>query len=162
MSSMITLGIGRMEIDWGKNLSFRDHSALFQPQDLKLIPYYYVDNTDEPNFDIEEKLKEGLSRKLSSVKMRLDLLGYDLVSIKQLYENLIKDSEAHGCTILFSFDCFFNLLIHIDIQSIDTVTIAGSFHEYGYDLGEYVRRCIFNDPQFKQALPIDDYKQEEI
>lgn len=29
MGSMITLGIGRMEIDWGKNSSYIDYSALF-------------------------------------------------------------------------------------------------------------------------------------
>ncbi|MFU0507427.1 hypothetical protein [Pseudaminobacter sp. NGMCC 1.201702] len=27
---MIHLAVGRLEIDWGKNQGFRDHSALFQ------------------------------------------------------------------------------------------------------------------------------------
>ncbi len=155
---MITLGIGRMEIDWGKNNVYHDHSALFQSQDVKLIPYYYVDtDTDEPIVE----MKEGLARKLSSVKMRLDLLGYDLVSIKELYEDMIKDSDIYGCTILFSFDEFYNLLSHIDVQSVDTVKIAVNFDENGYDLGEYARRCIFDDPQFKHKLPIEDYRKEE-
>ena len=78
MGSMITLGIGRMEIDWGKNSFFRDHSVLFKPSDVKPIPYYYVDmDSDEPIIE----LKEGYARKLSSIKSRLDLLGYDLASI---------------------------------------------------------------------------------
>ena len=29
MGSMITLGIGKMEIDWGKNNIFNNHSCLF-------------------------------------------------------------------------------------------------------------------------------------
>lgn len=40
MGSMITLGIGRMELDWGKNNLYKDHSALFQISDVQLIPYY--------------------------------------------------------------------------------------------------------------------------
>ena len=35
-------------IDWGKNSYFKDHSALFKPKDVKLIPYYYVGDDDKP------------------------------------------------------------------------------------------------------------------
>ncbi len=86
MSSMITLGIGRMEIDWGKNSSFRDHSVLFRTSDVKPIPYYYVDmDSDETIIE----LKEGYSRKLSNMKKRLDLLGYDLASIRKMFEDSV-------------------------------------------------------------------------
>ena len=66
MGSMITLGIGRMEIDGGGgDNSFRDHSILFKISDVKLIPYYYVDmDSDEPIIE----MKEGYARKLSSIK----------------------------------------------------------------------------------------------
>lgn len=60
MGSLITLGVGRMEIDWGKNHSFRNHSALFTEEDITKIPYYYV--TEAGEVYIEER--EGLSRKL--------------------------------------------------------------------------------------------------
>ncbi len=30
MGSMITLGIGKMELEWGKNNMFNNHSCLFQ------------------------------------------------------------------------------------------------------------------------------------
>lgn len=62
--SMISLGVGTMEIDWGKNSYFKDHSALFKPEDVKLIPYYYVGDDDKPLI-IE---KEGYSKKLKYVK----------------------------------------------------------------------------------------------
>ena len=29
MGSLVTLGVGRLEVDWGKNNFFRNHSALF-------------------------------------------------------------------------------------------------------------------------------------
>ena len=47
MGSMIRLSVGRLEIDWGKNFQFADHSQLFQPTDLAQVPYYYVDY-DQP------------------------------------------------------------------------------------------------------------------
>ena len=65
---MITLGIGRMEIDWGKNNAFTNHSCLYTDKDIKQIPYYYYDSNSEKEI---VKYKEGLSCKLSVVKMRL-------------------------------------------------------------------------------------------
>ena len=152
---MITLAIGRMKIDWGKNYFFRDHSALFQAQDVKLIPYYYVDTTGEPIIE----MNEGFSRKLSSVKMRLDLLGYDLVSIRKLYEDLIIDCEADGCTLLFSFEEFYNVVSNIDIEAIDAVDTTVDFDELFID--EYAKRYTFDDPQSKYKLQIENYKQNK-
>lgn len=93
MGSMITLGIGRMEIDWGKNNFFRDHSILFKTSDVKLIPYYYVDmDSDEPIIE----MKEGYARKLSGIKKRLDLLGYDLVSLGKCMKTLCGSTKNMG------------------------------------------------------------------
>ena len=103
MGSLITLGIGCMEIDWGKNNVFLNHSSLFKPSDVKQIPYYYVDmNTDEPIIE----MKEGYERKLSSMKKRLDLLGYNIASIKKMYEELLHEHKGYGCDIRLSFDVF--------------------------------------------------------
>ena len=54
MDSMINLGVGKLELDWGKNNFFTNHSKLFFPSDVKKIPYYYADNVIE--------YKEGFSR----------------------------------------------------------------------------------------------------
>lgn len=70
--SRITLGVGKMEIDWGKNSFFRDHSEIFKPYDVKKIPYYCAD--DDGNVYMEER--EGLCRSLASMKDRLEMLGY--------------------------------------------------------------------------------------
>jgi hypothetical protein len=42
MGSMIHLSVGRLEIDWGKNSGFTDHSGLFQATDVTDVPYYYA------------------------------------------------------------------------------------------------------------------------
>ena len=77
MGSMITLGIEKLDIAWGKNNVFESFSDLFQVDDLKDIKYYYADKM--------VKTKKGYSRKLSRVKTRLDLLGYTLPQIKEMY-----------------------------------------------------------------------------
>ncbi|MGW8113992.1 HEPN/Toprim-associated domain-containing protein [Caproicibacterium sp. NSD3] len=157
MGSMITLGIGRMEIDWGKNSSYRDYSALFQIQDIKLVPYYYAnDEADNPVVE----MKEGFSRILSSVKVRLDLLGYDITSIRGLYEASLKDCEEFGYEVQFSFDDFYNTLRYIDIPKVDSMKISIKYDENGYDLGEYVSKCILEDPQIKKHLPVK-YKKKD-
>ncbi len=73
--SMISLGVGTMEIDWERNSYFKDHSALFKPEDVKLIPYYYVGDDDKPLI-IE---KEGYSKKLKYVKKDWIYLGTHLM-----------------------------------------------------------------------------------
>lgn len=162
MGSMITLGIGRMEIDWGKNSSFRDHSVLFKPSDVKPIPYYYVDmDSDEPIIE----LKEGYARKLSSIKSCLDLLGYDLASIRRIFEDTVQEHQEYGYKIKLSFDVFYDVLRAINISEIDTVKLAVEFEENGYDFGEYVRRCVLNAPQVKGKFlveyeEIDDYEYQ--
>lgn len=149
MGTMITLGIGLMEIDWGKNNSFKDHSVLFKPSDVQPIPYYYVD-TDSDNLITE--MKEGYARKLSSIKMRLDLLGYNLVSIKRMFEETVCEHEEMGYKIKLSFDTFYDVLRNIDISKVDTVKFAAEYYENGYDFGEYVRKCVLESPQIKEKI----------
>lgn len=146
---MITLGIGRLEIDWGKNSSYTNHSALFQHEDIKLIPYYYVDpDTDEPIIE----MKEGLSRKLKNIKSRLDLLGYDINSIQDMFMDFIRDHEDHGCTVVLSFDVFFNAIKEIDLSKVSTVEFEVEGYDNGFDLGEYVSKCVLQIPGLKEKL----------
>lgn len=149
MGSMITLGIEKMEIDWGKNNIFTNHSVLFLPQDIKEIPYYYVD--DETEVPVIE-LKEGFSRKLSSVKNRLDLLGYSLYSIKAKYNSCSEQAEEFGCKVNLSFEEFCRVISNINIPKVNSVNIAVQYDENGYDLGEYFRSCILADPEIRDKL----------
>lgn len=85
MCYLITLGIGRMEIDWGKKNFVRDHYVLFKPTDYKeeLTNYKNDDRCDD--LTLIEENQYGYSRKLSTIKKRLDLLGYDINSIERIF-----------------------------------------------------------------------------
>lgn len=84
MKSFIRLGINKMEIDWGKHFELINHSKLFQEKDyLNNMPYYTIDDNDN------EIIRYGLGakKKLYEVKERLDLLGYSLKEIEELFNN---------------------------------------------------------------------------
>ena len=148
MGSMISLGVGRMEIDWGKNNSFTDHSALFQPQDVKMIPYYYVGDDGKPIVVAQE----GYSRKLQSIKMRLNLLGYTLEAVENKYNQMKEECIGYGLDPVLSFDAFAKLLKEIDVSRISTPELAVAYEENGYDLGEFVRRCIIPEEEIYSRL----------
>src|SRR5687768_12071818 len=102
MGSTITLGLGGLELDWGKNWNVADHGALFQPGDLIPIDYHYVDSdTDAPV--VERKL--GYSRPLHSVLQRLDLLGHTLDAARDEYDSLWTRSGLDAAASL-PFDVF--------------------------------------------------------
>ena len=148
MGSMISLGVGTMEIDWGKNNCINYHSALFQPEDVKQIPYYYVD--DEDSYITE--YKEGYSRKLSSVKQRLNLLGYTLKTIKTMYNEMVEECENHRLSVALSYENFSKLLKEIDVNKINTLKYAVEDDENGYDFGEFARRCILPEEEIHSKL----------
>lgn len=93
MGSMISLGVGKMEIDWGKNNMFRDHSALFTDGDIKDIPYYYAGLEEN---EIITEYHEGFSRNLSLIKRRLDLLGYSLKKVENFITMLYMSAQNTG------------------------------------------------------------------
>jgi HEPN/Toprim N-terminal domain 1 len=89
MGSMIHLAVGRLEIDWGENEGFRDHSALFQGEpDVTDVLYYYAGEEDGTDFEGEKKWKpviehkEGLSKPLRLVVDRLKLLGRQCLPVR--------------------------------------------------------------------------------
>lgn len=117
MGSMISLGVGKMEIDWGKNNMFRDHSALFTDGDIKDIPYYYAGPEEN---EIITEYHEGFSRNLSLIKRRLDLLGYSLKKVEKLYNDALYECSEYGYNLDLSFDSFSKMLRELDISKIDT------------------------------------------
>lgn len=148
MNSMILLGIGRMEIDWGKNRIIKDHSVLFQQEDVKLIPYYYIGDDDK--LVIIEKI--GYSKKLKYVKKRLDLLGYTLKEINELYDKIKYDYSCCGIQIPLSFESFSNVIKTININRVNTPMLAIEFEDDGYDFGEFTRRCIIPENEIYDKL----------
>jgi hypothetical protein len=83
MGSTIHLSVGRLELDWGKNAGFTDHSPLFQVTDVTKVPYYYVDQDNphkeggEPyDYNLTVQYKKGLSKPLAQIIDRINLLGH--------------------------------------------------------------------------------------
>ena len=144
MGSMITLGIGKMEIDWGKNNVIKNHSCLFQKEDFKKTPYYYANN--------EVEYKNGFSKNIKSIKRRLNLLGYNLNQIEDMFnEELGYVNQLYETSLPINFNDYYNVLKNININIID---MTSEEYEYEYDLGEYVRKCVMGE--IKELVKISD------
>ena len=128
MGSMVSFGIGKLELDWGKNNFYSDHGSLFQPSDVKDIPYYYSDSIIE--------YKEGLSRKLGSMKRRLDLLGYSLTSIKKQYESHLSEVPEYYSDNPLSFGDFYSVISNLDVSKM---TLDEEWEDY--DPGVFQGSC---------------------
>lgn len=133
MGTMISLGVGKLEINWGKNDVFDNFRDLFQPEDWKDIKYYYADNIVE--------VKKGYSRNLSLVKPRLDLLGYTLQDIKGIYESIYNeycDIMGEYAERVLTFDEYFKIFSQINLSKVNTLT------EYDdWDFGEYAAKIAY-------------------
>ncbi len=149
MGSIITLGVGDLELDWGKNFNFRDYSKLFLPTDKKDIPYYYEDD--------EIILKPGYSTSLRRVKNRLELLGYSLHKLKGRFQKHNDDYPDYLEQPEISFDTMLEVFSKINIKDYKNKK------EYGdYDLGEYVIENIFQNETFKELGNHIDISDKDI
>ena len=151
MGSIITLGIKKMEIDWGKNNSFNNHSKLYTLEEFDNdIPYYDIDEEDKETIRYEK----GAITKLSNVKDRLDLLGYSLKEIEQQYKETVKEYEFYMSEkITLSFKEFYTFITSLDVEKVDNVfSTIEDYKDDGFDLGEYFRTCIYNDIEINKKL----------
>ena len=140
MGSIISLAVGRLEVDWGKNNGFVDHSALFQSDDVARIPYYYVGQEIEGADGAREReviteLKEGLSKPLAQVIDRINLLGHTHSVCEAEFAALAEFSGFDATT--FSFSDLRQTLAAIDVGSL-----SPNYGEGGEDFGKFFRREI--------------------
>jgi hypothetical protein len=156
---MIHLAVGRLEIDWGKNYGFRDHSPLFQPSDLTEVPYYYVDEANphkeggaEHEYNLVTHYKEGMSKPLGQVIERINLLGHTLAYSRQEFEALSRFNSFD--LDQFNFDQLAQALATVDVNEV-----SPDYGE-GEDFGKFFRRHLFDrlglgsivdDPQYVQS-----------
>lgn len=149
MGSYISLGVGELELDWGKNFGFRDYSKLFLPSDKKDIPYYYADD--------EVILKPGYSTSLTRVKSRLELLGYSLKALSSHFQEHNDNYPDYLEQPEISFETMLSIFSKINIVDYKNKK------EYGdYDLGEYVIENIFLNETFKDLKEHIDIKDKDI
>jgi hypothetical protein len=143
MGSMIHLAVGRLEIDWGKNFGFADHSPLFQVTDLAQVPYYYaenetyIDSTGEERSKLFAEHKEGMSKPLGQVVDRIALLGHTLAHCEREFEYLSAFTDFD--TAQFRFDELKEALATIDVNAI-----SADYGEMGEDFGKFFRRQLFD------------------
>lgn len=149
MRSYISLGVGELELDWGKNFVSRDFSKLFLPTDKKDIPYYYADD--------EVILKPGYSTSLGRVKKRLELLGYSLQKLNNHFQVHNDNYPDYLEQPEISFETMLTIFSKINIKDYKNKK------EYGdYDLGEYVVENIFQNETFKDLKDHIDIKDKDI
>lgn len=143
MESMIRLGIEKMEIDWRKNNFCDNHSCLFQKDDSEIVPYYYAND--------EVKYKKGFLKNINSIKRRLNLLGYTLNKIENMFnEEVDYFNQLYNISLPINFNDYYNVIININIKNID---MTSDEYERDYDLGEYVRKCVIIEiPELKKIF----------
>ena len=141
MGSMIHLSVGGLEIDWGKNNGFRDHSALFQPGDLTKVPYWYVDDktpiadddadveSRERGYRLKAEYQDGLSKPLTQVIERIGLLGYTTRYARREFHYL---SQLNGFDETdFPFDQLADALQIIDVTKVSADYSSGQYADFG-------------------------------
>ena len=149
MGSLITLSVGRLEVDWGKNNFFMNHSKLFLPSDNRRV----VNLCDNE----EDKDEPAYSRPLSSVVCRLELLGFNLDHCRQLYEELAAAMPDAYEEVDVTFDRFAKALASVKVGKVRLPK-----PDDGYDLGEFTFDNILKDAEFKKRLPqVKDYSRTE-
>ena len=137
MGSMITLRLGRLEVDWGKNSFFRNHSPLFAKADLARAEYFYADN--------EVIEQPAYVRKLGRVIGRLELLGFSLEGCRNAYAEALHDVPHYYPKVNIDFDTFRQALCALDVDRVRVDEYGGN-----YDLGEFAS-YILSDPEFKRV-----------
>ena len=133
---MISLGLGHLELDWGKNEFFRNHSALFLPTDVRAATYYYADNVVQH--------RPALVRKLRDVVRRLELLGYTQGECRRLYEAAVAAVPGYYPPMALSFEQFSRALLRL--KPADVTLREG----VDYEIGE-LASAILRDPEFTRA-----------
>lgn len=112
MGTMIHLFIGKLQIDWGKNSGFRNHSVLFQKEDLGTVQDFGY---------TEDVICDGFSRPLRRTVKRLELIGYTMEAVRREYEGYVAYWDRSD---LPDFDDYCEI-----IKSIDVTQITGTWSE---------------------------------
>lgn len=148
---MISLAVGRLEIDWGKNNSFVDHSALFQADDATEIPYYYAGEEIEGcdgkrEWKVIIEMKEGLSKPLAQVIDRINLLGHTEATCQREFSSL-------ACFNGFNPDSFSFSDLRAALATVDVRALSPNYGSGGEDFGEFFRREILPRLNLRKGGP---------
>ena len=98
MGSIITLRLGRLEVDWGKNSFFCNHSPIFFKNDRAEAEYLYADG--------KIVTQPAYVRKLHRVIPRLELLGFSLDGCRSAYAEALRHVPDYYPKMNIDFDTF--------------------------------------------------------
>ena len=136
MGSIVSFGLEGLELDWGKNSFYNDHSALFRPDDVEVASYFYAEGITEQ--------KPAFVRPLKSCIRRLELLGYTLERCAQEYQDLFDSWPEYYDAPPLSYDEFSRVLARVNVRRVRLPEDDGT----DCDLGEYASQVIMADPEF--------------
>lgn len=140
MGSIITLGLGPLEVDWGKNNRFINHSRLFQKTDISTQVYEYANDV--------RNSKSAFVRPLRKIVKRLDLLGYTLPTCRAAFQSLLNEFLEMGGSGPVDFDSFLKALISVDVEKVTPSKESNDF-----DFGYFATEAILQDPEFIKVNP---------
>lgn len=152
MGAYSHLSIGKLDLDWGKNDAFPNHSNLYLPTDKTTATYYYAN-------DIEER-KKCYARRLGNMIPRLELLGFTLKKIESSFKEFKIDYADNSSKINnISFEDYYRALSEIDLNTAS----PGQDHypEDFYmrdDSGELLVTLAFQFEDFNKLIPLKDDK----
>ncbi len=130
MGSVITLRIGNLEVDWGKNGLSTDHGPLFKLEDETMVEYDYINEFGEHL----KETKEASSRPLRGMVGRLALLGYTLSAANREYSELLRRNGLSPDDPSISFERFLDAVKTMDVSN------PSFTYESEYDFGELGRQ----------------------
>lgn len=130
---MISLSVGPINIDYGKNEYFQSHAHLFQTGDRGVNEYDYVNADGTPHIEVQEALRRPLNRVLP----RLEMLGYTLAACEKLLAEWIGNEEIRSP--LASMEAFRYALQSIDWRG------RGETSDY-VDFSEAIREAYATAP----------------
>ncbi|WP_411564214.1 HEPN/Toprim-associated domain-containing protein [Pseudomonas shirazensis] len=136
MGSIVSLTIGGIEIDWGKNNGFINHSKLFLPTDKTIL--------SEREHDGRRYINYGYRRELRSVIPRLELYGYSAKTIQKIWDEHLSYYPDYYPKFELSFEQFAKA-----IKNITIIPRPGLDEGYDYDLGEFAQEML-NQPEYEE------------
>lgn len=143
MYSMITLAVGRFEVDWTRYWgTLRDYRELYQTSDVDQVPCYYLD-LDEDADDYEPdgprpttvRRQTGYSKRFTEVLDRMSLLGYSYESCKSEFEFLARVHDFDHVESRFDE-------LALALQGVDVTKGPTDYGDHDESCGEFFRRYI--------------------
>lgn len=121
MGTMIQLSVGNLDIDWGKNRGFTDHSPIYQTGDVAKVPSWYVkdhESAKDDSWTLYAEYKEGYSSPLWKVIDRLYLLGYTLRVIQMQYDHDVAENNYENEPTSPTFEMLRQLFASCDVSML--------------------------------------------